>query len=164
MPEPCLPFMKLLRATRRECHAFLESYQNRADHVSFAEEFRDFTRQVAGIIETCDRTVEVTAGRARDKDFQLPPDSAYPDDRVLVVVTFSGRRLSSELLYELSCLVREHSPSYHIFIDGQVSHGKSFEMVFKPSGEVIGHETEGTDLLTSLGFPERSSPSERGTG
>jgi hypothetical protein len=156
--------MKQLRATRRECYALLESYQNRADHVSFAEEFREFTRQVARIIETCDRTVEVTAGRSRNKDFQLPPVSAYPDDRVLVIVTFSGRRLSLELLYELSCLVREHTPSYHIFIDGQVSHGMSFEIVFKPSGEVIGHETKGTDLLASLGFPERSSPSERGAG
>lgn len=153
--------MKLLLATRCECYAFLESNRNREDHVSFADEYREFTMQVRRVIESCDRTVQFTEGRAKDMDFQLPPDCKYPGDRVLIVVTFSGRRLSPELLYELSCLVREHSPSYHIFIDGQVSHGKSFEIVFKPTGEVLGHEKAGTDLLASLGFPESASPRER---
>ncbi len=145
--------MNLKLATRDECYAFLESYQNQADHSEFEAEFGAFCRNVETVLQDCGRSVEVTESAPDETDFLLPPNYGYPDDRVLVVVTFRGARLTEQILFELSQLVREHQPKYHIFIDGQVSHGRSFEIVFTPDGQVLGHEREGTDLLQSLGFP-----------
>lgn len=88
-----------------------------------------------------------------EADFLLPPEESYPDDRVLVMVTFKGAGLTGEVLFELSRLIQEHEPKYHIFIDGSVSHGRSFEIVLKPDGQVLGHERDGTGLLSTLGFP-----------
>ena len=144
--------MNLRAATREECYAFLESYQNQADHSDFEAEFGGFCRNVVTVLQDCGRSVEATEDSPDETDFLIPPDYGYPDDRVLVVVTFRGARLTKQILFELSHLVQEHQPKYHIFIDGQVSHGRSFEIVFTPDGHVLGHEREGTDLLQSLGF------------
>ncbi|MCH7229227.1 hypothetical protein, partial [Haloferula sp. A504] len=128
-----------------------------ADHSEFKAEFGAFCRKAVTVLRDCGRSVEETEGAPSEADFLLPPDDAYPDDRVLVVVTFRGGRLTQEIVFELSQLVENHQPGYHIFIDGQVSHGRSFEIVFTPDGQVLGHEREGTDLLGALGFPSQST-------
>lgn len=158
--------MNLKLATRTECYAFLEIYQNRPDHSEFEAEFGAFCGNVATVLRDCERSVEETEGAPSETDFLLPPDYGYPDDRVLVVVTFRGARLTKEIIFELSQLVQNHHPRYHIFIDGQVSHGRSFEIVFTPDGQVLGHEREGTDLLGSLGFPSQTAikQAEQGVG
>lgn len=145
--------MILKSASRSECYAYLESYQSRADHADFPKEFGRFCCEVTKVIEDCNRTVVATESAPDGVDFLLPPDYGYPDDRVLVIVTFKGSQLTKTMLFELSCLVQEHDPKYHIFIDGQVSHGLSFEIVLKPDGQVLGHECDGTNLLGKLGFP-----------
>ena len=144
--------MKLKSASRSDCYAYLESYQNKADHSDFSKEFGGFCDEVIEVIQNCNGTVESTDSMPDGADFLLPPDYGYPDDRVLVICTFNGIQLTRMILFELSCLVQEHEPRYHIFIDGQVSHGKSFEIVLKPDGEVLGHERDGTNLLDKLGF------------
>ena len=150
--------MHLRRTSTTECYSFLQNYQNRAYHAEFVEEYRKFCERVTRVIESCKRSVDDSGWGANDADFDIPPDTEYPDDRVLVLVTFRGRRITPILMFELASLVIESSPSYHIFIDGQVSHGKSFEIVLCPNGEVLGAERDSTQLLTSLGFPSEESP------
>ncbi|MFC7339646.1 hypothetical protein ACFQY0_20850 [Haloferula chungangensis] len=146
--------MQLKRVSRADCYAVLESYQNKSDHADFSEEFGGFCQKVAGTIRECGATAVFSESAPDAADFLLPTEDSYPDDRTLVLVTFNGSKLTAEILFELSRLVQEHKPEYHIFIDGQVSHGKSFEIVLQPDGQVLGDESERTDLLGGLGFPK----------
>ena len=138
--------------TREECYSVLESYQNQADHDQFETEYSQFIKAVSEAIVACRLSCGIYCD-PEDVDYHLPAEEDYPDDRTLMLCTFVGRKITKELLFELSQLVQEYQPSYHIFIDGQVSHGQSFEIVFKPDGVVCAHEVEGVELLEKLGFP-----------
>ena len=139
-----------LRKPESDCYAAMEECEIiSSEDEAFLKEFREFRTRTMKILKdygSCE-----IGGVSSDFSF-TPDDEDYDLSRMLSIVTSEGRKLNSESLDRLSTLLRDQTPEYRIFIDGEDSRRKPFVIILFPNGEMWGYEEKGVNLLTSLGF------------